>query len=296
MSSGRTRRRSHDWVLIDMNTQCDFLLPKGALPVANRADALPNIRRVMNWGRVGGTPIMSSLECHRPGESLNGFPAHCVDRTNGQKKLPFTLMPRRIVLHGDNTLDLPHDPFRRYQQIIFTKRNGDFLSNPKADRLVNSISVRCFVVFGVLVEHCVKLAVLGLLARRRQVVVVRDACGHWCASGAELAFRQMFAKGAIVVTTEELITDQVEAKLAARPVPAEAEEETTAAKPGNGNGHGDDQPTDQVPGPRNGNGRKRSSAGGMGEPHQDMSELVAAARRKLRAVAQRQARSRQRHV
>ncbi len=113
--SNPTRRIWFDQVLLDMNTQCDFLLPKGALPVANRAEILPNIRRIMNWGRVQAAPMISSLECHRPGETTNGFPPHCVDRSRGQKKLPFTLMPRRIVLQGDNTLDLPHEPFRRYQ-------------------------------------------------------------------------------------------------------------------------------------------------------------------------------------
>src|SRR5262245_39545373 len=100
-------------ILIDMNTQCDFLLPRGALPVSNRKIILPNIRKLMNWARIGRIPVISSLEAHRAGETRKGLPAHCVDHSNGQKKLPFTLMPRRVLLFGDNTIDVPCDLFRK---------------------------------------------------------------------------------------------------------------------------------------------------------------------------------------
>ncbi|MBN2562150.1 MAG: isochorismatase family protein [Phycisphaerae bacterium] len=240
-----SQRSSFNRILVDMNTQCDFLLPKGALPVVNRGRILPNIRRIMNWGRIEGVPIISSLECHRNGEPGNGLPRHCVDRSSGQKKLPFTLMPRRIILHGDNTLDLPLEPFRRYQQVIFTKRNHDFLSNPKADRLINHTRAKYIAVFGVLAEHCVKTAVLGLLARHRRVVVIRDACGYLSYGDAELAFRQMAAKGATLVTTEQLLSGEVDARLDADWRTPVANGEPASERPegdngnGGGNGRGD---------------------------------------------------------
>lgn len=211
MSSAR--RPTFDRILIDLNTQFDFLLPGGAMPVANRSTALPNIRRLMNWARLQEVPIISSLEAHRIGESLHGLPPHCIDRSPGQRKLPFTLMPKRILVMGDNTTDLPSDPFRRYQQIIFTKRNVDFLSNPKADRLINSIGVDHFIIFGISAAHCVKAMVLGLIAQHNHVVVVTDACGWWSHSDAEHSFRQMDAKGAVLVSTEELVTGAAEERI-----------------------------------------------------------------------------------
>lgn len=214
-----------DRVLLDMNTQCDFLLPRGALPVVNRSEVLPKIRAVMNWGRIHQTPIISSLECHRVGEATRGFPQHCIEQTHGQKKLPFTMMPRRIVLHGDNTLDVPLDPFRRYQQVIFTKRRDDFLSNPKADRLINSIQTKVFIVFGAGVEYCIKSAVLGLLARKRQIIVVKDACGTWCTADNDIALLQMQSKGALVVSTAEFLSGEAELKLSTLPRQEPDEEE-----------------------------------------------------------------------
>src|SRR5262249_38020936 len=155
-----------------------FLLPRGAVPVANRGQMLPNVRRLFEWARQWAIPVISSLDAHRPDEYFNGIPRHCIDRTAGQRKLPFTLLPRRILLDGDNTLDLPPDVLCRYRQIIFPKRSRALLGNPKADRLLTDIPAAHQIVFGVICERCVKATVLALLTRQRNVVVVSDACGY----------------------------------------------------------------------------------------------------------------------
>jgi len=217
--SSSARRHSFARILVDLNTQYDFLLPSGAMPVANRRDIIVNIRRLMNWARLERLPVISTLEAHRPGESIRGLPPHCIDNSNGQKKLPFTLLPKRVLIHGDNTLDLPHEPFRRYQQMIFTKRHRDFLTNPKADRLVHQLDVGHLVLFGVVGEFCVKAAALGLMARQQRVVVVTDACGYWSAADYELACRQMDAKGAILVQADELISGRADERINSAPRP-----------------------------------------------------------------------------
>ncbi len=248
--SNSSRRGSVTRVLLDINTQCDFLLPRGALPVANRAEVLPNIHRVMRWGRIGGIPIVSTLEAHRPGEATNGLPPHCVDHSPGQRKLPFTLMASRMLICGDNTSDLPLELFRKYQQVVFTKRDRDLLSNPKADRLLNLIRPTYFAVFGALTERCVKIATLGLISRRQRVAVVRDACGHWSSADGELALRQMAAKGAFIVTTEELVSGQVDAAiadtLAARPAAPEIVVAGNGGSRGNGEANGNGLPRRHV--------------------------------------------------
>jgi len=210
-----SRRVALERVLLDMNTQCDFLLPRGAVPVSNRAAVVENVRRLMNWARMQRLPVISTLDCHRPGEAMGGLPPYCMDRSPGQKKLPFTLLPRRVVLYGDNTLDVPNDPFRKFRQVIVTKRNRDFLSNPKADRLVNALDCEYFLMFGMVAEHCIKAAALGLMARQRRVAVVSDACGYWSRTESELALRQIEAKGAVLVTTDELISGTAEERLRA---------------------------------------------------------------------------------
>lgn len=215
-------------ILIDLNTQRDFLLPSGALPVANRDVLLPRIRALMAWARLEGVAIISSLEAHRSGEAHRGQPAVCIDRSPGQRKVPCTMMPRRVVVQGDNTFDLPSDPFAGVQQIIFTKRHDDFLSNPKADRLINTLRPSYWILSGVAATHAVKSITLGLLARNLNVAVVRDCCGYWSANDADHAFRQMEAKGAVLVDADTVISGEIEPIMSER-IAARMETEDEAA-------------------------------------------------------------------
>jgi hypothetical protein len=175
------------------------------------------------------------------------------------------------MLMGDNTIDVPFQVFRKYQQVIFTKRDRDFLNNPKADRLVNNIDVNHIIVFGVVTEYCVKAAALGLITRRHRVVVVTDACGYWSGADHDLALRQMDAKGAILVTAEELVTGAADERIRAakRPVPILDEELVgeaglmalnSASTHADSNGNGHSRPD------RNGNGHSYSKddSGGNG--------------------------------
>lgn len=209
----KPHRPTFDRILVDMNTQCALLLPRGAMPVVNRSEVLPNIRRIMSWARVASLPVVSSLECRRLGESARGLPPYCIDGSAGQRKIPITLLPKRIVMQNDNILDVSASPFRRCQQIILIKRSRDFLSNPQVDRLFHALSAHHVVFFGAVVEWCVRPAVMSLLRRGQRVAVVSDACGTWSAVDADLAMRKMGAKGAALVTTEELITGAADERL-----------------------------------------------------------------------------------
>ena len=199
-------RSSFNRILLDMNTQCDLLFPQGAMPVINRGEVFPNIGKIMNWARASSLPVVSSMECRRIGDVSRGLPPYCVDRSIGQRKAPITLLPRRIVMRNDNTLSLPPKPFHRFQQIILIKRSRDFLLNPRMDLLLHTVSANHMVVFGAVAERCVKSVVLGLLARQHRVGVVTDACGGWSISDVDMAIRRMAAKGAVLVTTDELIS------------------------------------------------------------------------------------------
>jgi hypothetical protein len=150
--------------------------------------------------------VVSSLESHRPLElSDSGTPICCVDGSLGQRKLPFTVFPARTNIEVDNTFAVPCDLFKKYQQAIFRKRSSDLLLNPKADRLLTHLPVREYLLFGAGLEGSVKSIALALMARSKPVAIVVDACGYWDVNVAELALRQLSAKGARLVFVEEVL-------------------------------------------------------------------------------------------
>jgi nicotinamidase-related amidase len=191
-------------VLIDVDTQYDFLSEDGAFPVSDRDRAVKGVRRIMSWARANRVPIISSIDSHPVNETFKDMPIHCVEGSRGQKKIPCTLMRQRRLVHTDTMLSIPLDLLADVRQVIFCKRNDNFFSNPKADRLLTTLEAEEIIICGVGLERCIRSLTLGLLARHKLVTVVPEACGRWNRVDADLASRLIEAKGARIVTLDEL--------------------------------------------------------------------------------------------
>ena len=203
---GRKEGPLYKCVMVDLNTQRDFCTPDGAHPVVNLADLIPSLRRVVAWTKRNCVPVVSAIDSHRPCEAEGGgVCARCIDGSDGQRKVDFTVLRQRANVEADNTLCVPLDLFDRYQQLIFRERTDDLFTNPKADRFLTQMSVGEFVVFGNVLERAVKAVTLGLLSRAKSVTVVPDACGCWDRAAADLAVRQVIAKGANIATVDQLL-------------------------------------------------------------------------------------------
>ncbi len=207
-----TSQPIYECVAIDVNTQQDFLKSDGAIPVANLDDILPKIKKIFSWAKKHKVPIISPTDIHRPGtEKIKSPLFHCIEGTPGQKKLAFTLFPKRYVIeHNSSDLSLPGNLLGKYRQIIIHKRTNDVFTNPRADRFFSEIQSKRMIVFGVGAERAIKMLVLGLLSRCKHPIVIKDACGYWDKESADLALRQVEAKGAVMITTEELIKSKPE--------------------------------------------------------------------------------------
>ena len=216
-------------VVVDMNTQADFCRRGGAHPVANYESLIPALRRVVAWTKRNGVPVVSSLDSHRLRDIQHS--SHrpcCIDGSNGQSKIPFTILPRSALVEVDNTLSISMNLFSTFQQLLFRMRDDDLLSNPKADRFLTQLPTSEFVVVGNVLEQSVKTLVLGLLARHKAVSVIVDACGYWNKFVSELAQRQMVAKGATIMSVDELLVRVLTRRRRYR---------NFAPKGTNGNGH-----------------------------------------------------------
>ncbi len=197
----RAKRRQ---VLVDINTQRDFLLADGGACIRNHRRVLAHIRRMMAWARRRGLPIISTCEVHPDDETHNGDPRYCIDGTPGQQKISYTLMDNRIVFPADGNTDLPRDMLRRYQQVVLHKRCPDPFDEPRIDRLLSEVCAAEFVLIGACAENAVKSAALGLLQRNKRVAVIVDAVGYHDNREAKMAFRKMEAKGARLIETRRL--------------------------------------------------------------------------------------------
>jgi nicotinamidase-related amidase len=196
----RARRKR---ILIDINTQRDCLLADGKSCIRNHRRVLAHIRRMMAWARSSHISVISIAEVYPNKKSDIGTDC-CIDGTEGQKKIRYTLLSNRISFPADGSTDFPRDILRQYSQIILHKRSVDPFKEPRIDRLLSEVRANEFILVGAGAEAAVMQTALGLLQRDKRVTVVVDAVGFHNRKQGRLALRKMEAKGAKLVETKNL--------------------------------------------------------------------------------------------
>lgn len=190
-------------LLIDIDTQKDFLLPTGHACVRNQAEVLANIRRVMAWARHEKIPVISTAEVYPNNNGCSEID-YCLDGTDGQKKVSCTLLNDRASFPADNKNALPMDILLAYRQVILHKRCIDPFDEPRIERLLSEVEVDDFILIGAGTEDAVTATAMGLLHRGRKVRIVVDALGSHSKKEARLALRKMEAKGAKLIMTKDI--------------------------------------------------------------------------------------------
>ncbi|HUW20378.1 MAG TPA: cysteine hydrolase family protein [Sedimentisphaerales bacterium] len=192
------KRRKH--VLIDVDTQRDFFLGSGKACTRNHRRILGRIRRIMAWARSRNVSVISTCEVY----SNNGNGGCCIDGTDGQKKIRYTVLGNRLSFPADGNTDLPADLLQQYEQIILHKRCVDPFDEPRIERLLSEVRADEFILIGATTEGAVEATALGLLQRGKKVKIVVDALGLHNKKQARLALRKMEAKGAKLIETKKL--------------------------------------------------------------------------------------------
>lgn len=190
-------------MLIDVNTQVDFFLDDGKNCIGNRRRVLGNIRRVIALARARHIPVISICEVY-PNNNGGSTVGYCLDGTEGQKKICYTLLNNRASFAADNNTDLPIDILHRYRQIVLNSRGVDPFTEPRIDRLLSELRASEFLVIGASMEGAVEATALGLLQRGKNVSVVVDAVGSIDKQKARHTLRKIGAKGARLVETRRL--------------------------------------------------------------------------------------------
>jgi nicotinamidase/pyrazinamidase len=192
-------------ILVDVDTQRDFMLPEGALHVPADPAVRLAIARELQQAQRDGTPIVGSVDSHAYdawefADNGGPFPAHCVKGAPGWLRV-FHDLPRRTRFvpmqsdaplcnvvgertrgEGNRALDASAlaAEARAGVGLYFEKEVYSLFSNPAAEpvlrALVESMGGATAVRFDVLGYctggYCVDAAALGLRERGWQVRVL----------------------------------------------------------------------------------------------------------------------------
>jgi nicotinamidase/pyrazinamidase len=193
-------------VFWEVDVQEDFMLPGGSLYVSGAEKIIPNIARLVDEARQGRVLLISSACRHLPDDpEFKVFPQHCVRGTPGERIIPQGLARKVHSIPNDGSAKLPSSIFDN-QQLILEKQTLDVFNNPHTEAIVNRLGKDTeYLVFGVVVEHCVYLAAKGLLNRGHKVSIVKDAIETLKGADGRRSLDELKSLGAAFLSTEEAI-------------------------------------------------------------------------------------------
>jgi len=193
-------------VFWEVDAQQDFMLPGGKLYVPGAEKIIPNIARLVNVAREGRVLLISSACRHLADDpEFKIFPPHCVRGTPGERIIPQGLAEKVHSVPNDGTAKLPDSIFDN-QQLIIEKQTLDVFGNPHTETIVNRLGKDTkYLVFGVVVEHCVYLAAKALLDRGHKVSIVKDAVETLKGADGRRSLDELKSLGTQFVSTDQAI-------------------------------------------------------------------------------------------
>jgi len=166
-------------LLWDVDTQVDFMLPKGRLYVPGAEETAPAMGRLVGAARATGLVHVASADDHELSDSeisrepdfSTTYPPHCLRGTRGARKVPETEQVEPVPL---GLSAVPGD-YLVGREFLLLKKHFDVFTNPHAERLIELLDPDEILVFGVATDVCDDAAIRGMLQRGRRVRFVEDA-------------------------------------------------------------------------------------------------------------------------
>jgi nicotinamidase/pyrazinamidase len=196
---------SRHYILWEVDTQADFMLPGGKLYVPGAEKLLPQIQKLTDVARQGKAFLVSHGCYHSPDDpEFAVFPPHCVKGTPGSEVVPHALTDSVIRVPID-AAGLPAD-LEKHKQVHLEKQTLDIFETRHAESLLAHLPKDAeFLLFGVVTEYCVRLAAKGLLERGRAVSIVEDAIETLNPEEGRRTLAELKQLGAKFIKTDEAV-------------------------------------------------------------------------------------------
>lgn len=163
-------------LILDVDTQVDFMYKEGNLYVPDAEKIIPNIYNLMANMYL---PIISTVDEHEENdEEFKVFPPHCIKNRTGALKIPETqVYSPFMTVRGDARLT--DEQMLNNKQFILPKKTYNIwdekLGNKdNMERLIEWFCPDTVHVIGVATDICVLAAVKGLCQLVNHIVIHKD--------------------------------------------------------------------------------------------------------------------------
>ncbi len=198
-----------------VDCQEDFLNPSGKLYVKSSEEIIPNLERLSNISRgynvtvvtTGDYHTKESKELSNKPDFINTFPEHCMVGTKGINFIK-EVNPRRLqscFITPNKSLLTVSSIIKNKDIVLYKDDFNIFKGNIWASSILEILNPDIVIIYGVTSNICVHFAVLGILKRDFEVIVVKDAIKELPNLDINTFYDSWIKAGAEFKTTQEII-------------------------------------------------------------------------------------------
>jgi nicotinamidase/pyrazinamidase len=202
-----------NWLFWNVDTQIDFVYPRGKLYVQGAENLRPQWKELTELAKENSIRVVNTADYHYPNSAeldsspdfVNTFPEHCMAGTRGADYIRETDPEDSIIFDWDKEYLITPEFFNReeHRNFIIRKDAFDvFEGNPMTDTILKQLNPDTVVVYGVTTNVCVDAAVKGLAKKVNKVYVIKDAIKEL--PNIPLPFDKWKKKGVEMITLAKL--------------------------------------------------------------------------------------------
>ncbi len=195
----------------NIDTQKDFILPTGKLYIKGAEDIIPNLNTLTTLAKKHKIKVVNTGDYHTPKDKeisdkpdfKETFPEHCIIGTEGMEFIHETYPKEQanyVIVSGDDK-EIDEELLRVRNIVIYKNAFDVFQGNKYTEEVLRQLNPDQIFVYGVATNVCVNQAVLGLLQRKKDVVIVRDAIKELPGSSSKQFLDDWQSKGADILST-----------------------------------------------------------------------------------------------
>jgi nicotinamidase/pyrazinamidase len=174
------------YIFWNVDTQFDFISPNGKLYVSGAEFLKPNWEKLTQLAKNNLITVVNTADWHYTNSSelsanpnfINTFPEHCMTNTEGAEFIEETNPENPLIVdwETENSNNIELIESKKFRNYVIRKDAFDvFKGNPFTGQLLNILSPETIIVYGVTTNVCVNDAVVGLVQRGKNVIVVENA-------------------------------------------------------------------------------------------------------------------------
>lgn len=170
----------------NVDTQIDFVYPRGKLYVKGAEDLRPQWKELTMLAKENSIRVVNTADYHFPYSAeldaspdyITTFPEHCMVNSRGADFIKETDPEDAVIFDWNKKYLITPEYFERnvHRNFIIRKDEFDvFAGNPYSKSILKYLHPKTVVVYGVSTNVGVDASVRGLVKKVKKVYVVEDA-------------------------------------------------------------------------------------------------------------------------